>query len=122
MPGQSDISRGNLTHEGIYSVNIAAGTVTNTQSAIVTVAFPGVLPGDYLSVTPQEYLWPASQPAVNVCAEAAWCATPNVLSVSFSSASATVTTITQTTPLIYTLNLARAANFSINGTLPTALV
>lgn len=120
MSGPSTISRGNIDIEMIMSVNIAAGTVNTNTASIVTVSVPGILPGDFLSVSPQEYLWPAAQPAINMTADSAWCATPNVLTVSITGN--TGATATQTTPVAYVLNVARSNNFSINQTLPSALV
>ena len=120
MPGPATISRGNIDLEMILSVNIAAGTVATNTATIVTVSVPGLVIGDLCNVVPQEYLWPASQPAINLYADAAWCAAANVLTVSFSGG--TGAAATQTTALPYIVNVARSQNFSPLSPLPTAIV
>ena len=120
MPGPSTLSRGNIDLEMILSVNIAAGTVATNTATIVTVSVPGLVVGDFCGVTPQEYLWPASQPAINLYADSAWCAAANVLTVSFSGG--TGVAATQTTAVQYLLNVARSYNYSVNQVYPTAIV
>jgi len=119
MPGPATISRGNIDLEMIIAVNIAAGTVATNTATFVTVSVPGVLPGDFCNLAPQQYLWPASQPALNLYADSAWVAVKDVLTVSFSGG--TGAAATQTTALPYILNVARSYNYSINQTLLAAV-
>ena len=105
-------SLGNIDREWILSINIAAGTVATNTATIVTVSVPGLLVGDFCSVSPQENLWPASQPAINLTADAAWASAAGVLSVAFSNITGAAST--QTTAVQYVLNVARNAAFS-NG-------
>lgn len=119
MAGPSNIQRGNIDLEMLLSVNIAAGTVGSTTAAVVTVAVAGLQVGDFLAVTPQIYLWAASQPAASsMTLDSAWCGTNGVMSVSFSSISGT--TVTQTTALQYVVNVARSYNF-VNGGYPIGI-
>ena len=122
MPGPSVLSRGNIDIEMILTVNIAAGTVATNTVAIVTVAVPGLIVGDYCSVVPQQYLWAAAQPAINLDPSMAWCGAAGVLTVAFQNA--TGAAATQTTPVQYTLNVARSQNYWANNppSLPTAIV
>jgi len=122
MPGPSTISRGNIDPEVILTVNIAAGTVATNTVTIVTVAVPGLVVGDFCSLNGQQYLWAASQPAINLDPAQAWCAANGVLSVAFQNA--TGAAATQTTPLQYILNVARAPNYWANNppSLPTGIV
>ena len=120
MPGPSNISRGNIDLEMILAVNIAAGTVATNTATIVTVSVPGVVIGDLATVVPQEYLWPAAQPAINLYPDAAWVAKNDVLTVSFSGG--TGAAATQTTALPYIVNIARSQNFTPLSPLPNAIV
>ena len=121
MPGPATISRGNIDLEMILAVNIAAGTVATNTCTIVTVSVPGLLIGDACNVIPQQYLWPASQPAINLTPDSAWVAANNVLSVAFSGL--TGAAATQTTAVQYILNVARNYNYSPNvQPLPTGIV
>jgi len=120
MPGPSVISRGNIDLEMILAVNIAAGTVATNTCTIVTVSVPGLVVGDCCNVIPQQYLWPASQPAINLTPDSAWCAANNVLTVAFSGL--TGAAATQTTAVQYTLNVARSQNFTPVVPLPSAIV
>ena len=122
MPGAANLSRGNIDLEMILTVNIAAGTVATNTGTIVTVSVPGLVVGDFCQVVPQQYLWAAAQPAINMTADAAWCATANVLSVIFNGQ--TGAAATQTTPVQYTLNVARSQNYWANNppSLPTSIV
>jgi hypothetical protein len=119
MAGPSNLSRGNIDLEMVLSVNIAASTVATNTAGIVTVSVPGLVVGDYVSVSPQQYLWPASQPAINLMPEASWVAANNVLTVAF--ANITGAAATQTTAVAYVLNVARSYNFSTQP-LPTSIV
>jgi len=120
MPGPSAISRGNIDLEMILGVNIAAGTVATNTCTIVTVSVPGLVIGDALQVIPQQYLWPASQPAINLTPDSAWCAAANVLTVAFSGI--TGAAATQTTAIAYIVNVARSQNYSPLSPLPNAIV
>jgi hypothetical protein len=122
MPGPSVISRGNIDLEMVLSVNIAAGTVATNTCTIVTVAVPGLIVGDFCQVSPQQYLWAAAQPAINLTPDSAWCAAANVLTVAFSGLTGAVAT--QTTPVAYLLNVARSQNYWANNppSYPTAIV
>ena len=122
MPGPSVISRGNIDVEMILTVNIAAGTVATNTVTIVTVALNGLVVGDYIDLQPQQYLWAASQPAINLQPVASWCAAANVLTVAFQNA--TGAAATQTTPVQYMADVARSQNYWANNppSLPTAIV
>lgn len=120
MPGASDISRGNISYENVIQINIAAGTVGTTTIVNVTTSVAGLLVGDFCSLSPMQWLWAASQPALNIDPGAAYCGTNGILTVCFQNA--TGSALTQTTALPYELNVARVGNYSIGLTLPTALV
>lgn len=122
MPGPSVISRGNIDIEMILTVNIAAGTVATNTATLVTVAIPGLVVGDYCQVMPQQYLWAASQPAINLPPVASWVATAGVLSVQFNNS--TGAALTQTTAVQYTVDVCRSQNYWANNppSLPTAIV
>lgn len=122
MPGPSVISRGNVDIEMLLSVNIAAGTVATNTVTLVTVAVQGLLPGDNVSIEPQQYLWTAAQPAINLPPAASWVATAGVLSVQFINS--TGAALTQTTAVQYTLNVTRSANYlaQMPNALPTAIL
>jgi len=120
MPGPSSLSRGNIDLEMILAVNIASGTVATNTVTLVTVSVPGLVVGDLVSLQPQVYLWPASQPAINLQADSSWVGANNVLSVYFSNG--TGAAATQTTAVPYILNVARSQNFSPINPLPTAIV
>lgn len=122
MPGPTVLSRGNIDVEMILTVNIAAGTVATNTAAIVTVSVQGLVVGDFVNVVPQQYLWAAAQPAINLTPDSAWVAAANVLTVAFSNL--TGAAATQTTPVQYTLNVARSQNYWANNppSLPTAIV
>ena len=120
MPGPANYSRGNIDLEMIISVNIAAGTVGTTTQAIVTVAVAGLVVGDYVQCLEQQYLWAATQPALQTPVKSSWVATNGVLSVAFTNISGAA--ITQTTALAYLVDMARSYNFSESQTYPTAIV
>jgi hypothetical protein len=106
----------------ILQVNIAAGTVATNTCTIVTVSVPGLVVGDCIQVIPQQYLWAAAQPAINLTPDSAWCAAANVLTVAFSGL--TGAAATQTTPVQYIVNVARSQNYWANNppSLPTSIV
>lgn len=121
MPGPANVSRGNIDLEMILAVNIAAGTVATNTVTLVTVAVPGLLVGDFCEVSPQQYQWAASQPAINLPADAAWCAANGVLTVVFSNDLGAAST--QTTAVQYILNVARSYNYNpVSSPLPTQIV
>lgn len=121
MPGAIEgLTSGNIDYEGLLTVNIAAGTVGTTTIVNVTVSVPGLLKGDFVAVSPQQFNWASAQPALNLSPGEAYVGTNGILTVCFQNA--TGAALTQTTALPYTLNVARSGNYQINGTYPTAVV
>jgi hypothetical protein len=121
MPGAIDgLQAGNIDLDMILTVNIAAGTVGTTTIVNVTVSVPGILKGDFAAVSPQQYNWAASQPALNIDPGNAYVGTNGILTVCFQNA--TGAALTQTTALPYSVNIARSGNYQINQTYPTAVV
>jgi hypothetical protein len=121
MPGSIDgLQSGNADGEYLITVNIAAGTVGTTTIVNVTVSVPGVQKGDFVTLSPQQYLWPATQPALQLEPGVGFVGTNGILTVCFQNA--TGSALTQTTALPYTVFVARSGNYSINGTYPTAIV
>ena len=120
MPGPANISRGNIDIEMLLAIKIAAGTVATNTATFVTVSVPGLLLGDFCQVAPSTNLWPASQPALNMYADVAYVAAPDVLTVSFSGG--TGAAATQTTALPHILNVARSQNYAPNTPLPSAIL
>lgn len=121
MPGAIDgLQSGNVDGEWLLTVNIAAGTVGTTTIVNVTVSVPGLLKGDFVTLSPQQYNWAASQPALNLDPGMAYVGTNGILTVCFQNA--TGSAATQTTALPYTVSVSRSGNYQIAGSYPTAVV
>lgn len=125
MPGGAEIPRGNVNLMELLQVNIAAGTVVGATTASVTVAsvtvsVPGLRVGDWCQVSAPEGSWPSSSPAANLDLSNAYVNTNDVLTVQFQNS--TLASITQTTALPYNVLVIRSYNYSVNQTLPSAIV
>lgn len=120
MPGGAEIPRGNVNLVELLQVNIAAGTVGTTTIVAVTVSVPGVRVGDWCQLSAPEGSWASASPAANLDAGNAYVNTNDVLTVNFQNS--TGTAITQTTALPYNVLVVRSYNYSVNQTLPSAIV
>lgn len=121
MPGAIDgLQAGNMDGAWLLTVNIAAGTVGTTTIVNVTVSVPGTIKGDFISISPQQFNWPATQPALQLEPGVGYVGTNGILTVCFQNA--TGAALTQTTAIPYTVFVARSNNYSINSSYPAAIV
>jgi hypothetical protein len=88
MPGESDVSLGNEQLDTmLYFPSVTFPTLGSSASSTTTLSVPGVLPGDYLSMTMQT-------PPAHIFLENAYVSSNGVVTISWTTDTSGVSTST----------------------------